>query len=78
MINVVHPFFSTIAFCARAEKTVSAPSPASRTYAMKARDFHLPARWIYNSDAPYAANWVAPPILPECVLSRIAAATFHH
>ena len=33
---------------------------------MKARDVHLPARWIFISGTPCAANWVAPPILLEC------------
>ena len=52
--------------CVRAAVTASAPSPASLTYTMNARDFHRPARWICSSDIPCAASCVAPPILPEC------------
>ena len=51
--------------CASAAETDSDPLPASRTYIINARDFHLPARWICSSGIPCVANWIAPPILPE-------------
>ena len=37
---------------ARATETELARSPASFTYGMDARDFHRPARWIFNSEIP--------------------------
>ena len=54
-------------------ETASAPSPASLTYVIKARDFHLPARWICKSERPCAANRVPPSILPEWSANRMGS-----
>ena len=39
----VNPIYPVLASAAETE---AAPSRASRTYVVKTRDFHLPARWI--------------------------------
>ena len=73
ILHIHHRSNTYYSLFASAVEAAHAPSPACLAHVIKALYFHLPSLWICNSERPCAADWVTPPILPECNSNRMGS-----